>query len=82
MTKVLASKNIPEYMEKNPYGSIWVSGNAKLNFVNVAYEVNEETVDKEFSNAFRKLVREIDSGLRIPVMPGMDAERGAMPTLP
>ena len=77
MTKVLGAKNIPEYMEKNPYGSIWVGGNAKLQFVNVAYEVDEDTVDKDFSNAFRKLIGEINTGLRIPVMPGMDAERGA-----
>lgn len=77
MTKFLGSDNIPEYMEKNPYGFFWVSGNAKLQFVNVAYEVDPTTVDKEFSNAFRKLVCEVNSGLRIPVIPGMDAERGA-----
>ena len=77
MTKFLGADNIPEYMEKNPYGFFWVSGNAKLQFVNVAYEVDPTTVDKEFSNAFRKLVCEVNSGLRIPVIPGMDAERGA-----
>ncbi len=77
MRKVMKNENIPEYMEKNPFGSIWVSGNAKLDFVNMAYEVDPDSVDKEFSNAFRKFIREIDSGLRIPVMPGMDAERGA-----
>ena len=77
MTKFLGSDNISEYMRKNPYGFFWVSGNAKLQFVNVAYEVDPTTVDKEFSNAFRKLVREVNSGLRIPVIPGMDAERGA-----
>ncbi|MBO5879718.1 MAG: glycoside hydrolase family 3 protein [Clostridia bacterium] len=77
MTKILNQKNIPEYMEKNPYGFFWVGGNAKLQFVNVAYEVDPKTVDKEFSNAFRKLMGEINAGLRIPAIPGMDAERGA-----
>ena len=55
MTKFLGSDNISEYMKKNPYGFFWVSGNAKLQFVNVAYEVDPTTVDKEFSNAFRKV---------------------------
>jgi len=77
MRKILRSDDIVEYIKNNPFGSFWVAGNAKLDFVNVAYEVDPTTVDKEFSNAFRKLIREIDSGLRIPVMPGMDAERGA-----
>lgn len=77
MRKILKADNIKEYMQKNPYGSIWVSGNAMLDFVNMAYEVDPTTVDKEFSNAFRKLINEINSGLRVPVMPGMDAERGA-----
>ena len=76
MRRVLAAKDIKSYMEKNPYGSVWVSGNAMLDFVNMAYEVDPSTVDKEFSNAFRKLIKEINMGLRIPVMPGMDAERG------
>ncbi len=82
MKKVLASENTEEYMKKNPYGSVWVSGNAKLDFVNMAYEVNSDTVDKEFANAFRKAVKEINQGLRIPVMPGMDAERGARRVIP
>ena len=77
MRKILAAENIGEYVKNNPYGSFWVGGNAKLDFVNVAYEVDPTTVDKEFSNAFRKLVREINASLRIPAMPGMDAERGA-----
>ena len=82
MRKVLAAENIEEYMQKNPYGSMWVSGSAKLDFVNVAYEVDPTTVDKEFTNAFRKLLKEINSGLRIPLMPGMDAERGAKRVIP
>ena len=77
MRKILKEDNIKEYMQKNPYGSIWVAGNAKLDFVNVAYEVDPNSADSEFSNAFRKLINEINSGLRVPVMPGMDAERGA-----
>ena len=73
MRKILAAENIGEYVKNNPYGSFWVGGNAKLDFVNVAYEVDPTTVDKEFSNAFRKLIREINANLRIPAMPGMDA---------
>jgi len=61
MRKVLKADNVKEYMQKNPYGSIWVSGNAMLDFVNMAYEVDPTTVDKEFSNAFRKLINEINS---------------------
>lgn len=76
MKKVLKADDKVEYMRKNPYGFFWVGGNAKLDFVNMAYEVDPKTVDKDFSSAFRKLICEINSGLRIPVIPGMDAERG------
>ena len=76
MTRVLTAEDKAEYMRKNPYGFFWFSGNAKSDFVNVAYEVNEDTVDDGFSDALRKLLGEINDGLRIPVIPGMDAERG------
>ena len=56
MRKILAADDIGEYIRNNPFGSFWISGNAKLDFVNVAYEVDPTTVDKEFSNAFRKLI--------------------------
>ena len=46
MRKILKQKNIPEFIEKNPFGSFWVAGNAKLDFVNVAYEVDPTTEEK------------------------------------
>lgn len=76
MTRVLTAEDKAEYMKKNPYGFFRFGGNAKLDFVNMTYEVDGDSVADEFSNAFRKLIGEINEGLRIPVIPGMDAERG------
>ena len=63
-----------ELMEKNQFGGLWVLGNFKLDFEGLS-ETKE--IKKPHSDEYKEWIEEISRALKIPMLVGIDASRGA-----
>ncbi len=63
-----------EMMDKNQFGGLWVLGNFKLDFEGLM-ETNE--IKKPHSDEYKAWIEKISQALKIPILVGLDAARGA-----
>ncbi|MBO5060163.1 MAG: hypothetical protein J6C82_04545 [Clostridia bacterium] len=74
-------EDIHAYFKDNPYGSMWVVGAAQMDFINMADSVNENA-DVDIEEKLRLFFEDINTCMRIPMAPALDAENGAARTFP
>lgn len=74
-------KDIHTFFKNNPYGSMWTMGAAQLDFVNMSDSVRAN-VDKELEEKLRLFFEDINTCMKIPMAPALDAENGAARTFP
>ena len=73
-------EDINEYIRQNPYGGMWTCGHIKMDFVNLADEV--DNVDYDMDIKIRLFCEQVSGVLKAPFMSAMDAERGCGRTFP
>ncbi len=74
-------KDMHAFFKDNPYGSMWTMGAAQLDFVNMSDTV-KKNVDKDLEEKLRLFFEDINSCMKIPMAPALDAENGAARTFP
>lgn len=69
-----SKQEMAELMEKYQYGSLWANVHSKVDFVTLDEKIDGK---RPTTNEFNAWISEISQGVRLPMLVGMDSERGA-----
>lgn len=81
--KTTDGAGVLEYFKANPFGSIWSSGFAKMDFVNMSGEWKDNSnIDYDVDKNVRKFVTDVNEVLKVPLLSAADAEFGVKRIFP
>ena len=81
--KITGDADVFAYFKSNPYGSIWTSGFAKMDFVNMSGEWKDSSdVDYDMDKRIRSFVNAVNGVLQVPILSAADAEYGVRRIFP
>lgn len=81
--KMTESADVFDYFRKNPFGSMWTSGFAKMDFVNMAGEWKDHNeIDYDVDKNVRAFINSVNDVVKVPVLSAADAEYGVRRIFP
>ena len=81
--KISDDADVFEYFKNNPFGSMWTSGFAKMDFVNMSGEWKDSTdIDYDVDKNIRNFTNAVNEVIKVPLLPAADAEYGVRRIFP
>lgn len=74
--KLMERPDVKEYMEKYPFGGLWVHGASNVGDMNHGDKIRKEFKGKSYAVQYAQFIDKLNGFLGIPLLTGCDAESG------